>query len=299
MTRFTLSLLVVLSLSARAEEATVELPARYREIVDRFPFGEPPAGFDPMAKNQTLSSEAGGAGVEATPEIPLSQQQEALLRSVTASVIVIDPVTREPWVGFTDATDPTPGHARNYYLPVGQTQNGWTVREVDLAKKSVKIARGEVEVDLAIGAPPERRPSSVIRGQAGGRAPVQTNLGRSPLLTTVSTGGSPVGGMSRGSADSGSLQSLRRQRREQENERLKQIEDARQASLSAAEEVKRQQEELQKQREQERAQREAEREADRQAEREEYLQRMRNLQEELEKKMSENRQRETGEGENE
>ncbi len=272
MTRFLTFLMIVAAGVAMADDATDALPAKYRRVVDRFPFGEPPPGFDPMA---TMTNERGGAAAAAAaePEIPLTEQQEALQKTVVATAIVFDRLSGKPWLGFTDTSNPKA--PKPHYVQMGAVEDGWRVVDVDMAKKTAKLAKGEVEIEVEVGAQPAKQQADTRRGGLGGRRPAgAAPAARSPLL---------VGGAQQGKGGT-SMASLRRQRQEREAAQRRQFEEERKARLAADEEAQRRREEDEKRRAQERA----EREAERQAEREEYNQRVKNLAAALEEQMAAN-----------
>lgn len=132
---------VLCALALQAERVPY---ARYQTIVDRQMFGMPPPGFDPAKPPSEVSRSAGKAGSEEQ----LSQEQREIKSAIHFSVINVTP-GGETAVGFTDNGDAkNPVH---YYLKVGETRNGWTVKEADPVKATMTIAKGEVEVSLAIG----------------------------------------------------------------------------------------------------------------------------------------------------
>lgn len=292
MTRFTALFLAVLVLPAVAEEGLADLPEKYKAVVDRFPFGQPPEGFDPLTG--TSQPAEGADGAEAlVPEIPLTQQQEALKHAVYASVLIINPVTRDPWLGFSDMTDPK--SPRNYYLPVEGTQDDWTVKSVDIEKKSAVVAKGDVEIELVVGAQPEKGKGDPKAMAPGGRRHgASTAPGLHSPITGGATGVQPQPAQPAGAPSS--LASLRRQRVERDAAQRQQLEEARRARFAAAEEARQKLEETERQRAQERAEREAQREAERQADRDEYNQRVKSLADEFERQRAAERQRKAEEG---
>lgn len=115
--------------------------SRYQSIIDRQMFGRPPNGFDP---NQNPNEVKSGKGSEKN----LTEEQEKLQHSVRFSMINITP-SGETAVGFTDNTDgKNPVH---YYLKVGEKRNGWEVKEADPVRAWMRLAKGEVEVELELG----------------------------------------------------------------------------------------------------------------------------------------------------
>jgi hypothetical protein len=137
-------LTVFAALAALALTAQRQPYDRYQSIVDRQMFGEPPPGFDPTKSPSEVSRSSGrGAAAE-----ELTQEQQQIKSAIHFSVINVTP-GGETAVGFTDNCDAkNPVH---YYLKVGETRNGWTVKEADPVKATMTIAKGEIEVSLAIG----------------------------------------------------------------------------------------------------------------------------------------------------
>lgn len=112
---------------------------RYQQIIDRQMFGQPPPGFDPtkMASEVTRESQK-----------ELSKEQEQIKSSVHFSIINVTPGGKTA-VGFTDNSDPkTPVH---YYLKVGESSGGWTLKEADALKAWMKIEKNGIEVELTLG----------------------------------------------------------------------------------------------------------------------------------------------------
>lgn len=199
---------------------------RYQPILDRQMFGALPAGFDPtvLPKNAVKSEER-----------ELTKEQEKLQSAIHFSVINITPDGTVA-VGFTDNSDSkNPVH---YYLKVGERRNGWEVKEADPLKATMTIAKGDVEVSLAIGDNSAKSKGATTR--AG--APAENTPGGT--LRTLRR--SRLGGGGEGGSPLSLGMSLRERRAAREQER--------QVAEAAAREKA----------EQERAQREADREAQRQ-----------------------------------
>lgn len=128
-------------MAAATALAEVQPLSRYQSIIERQMFGMPPDGFDP---NKNPNEVKGGKNAEKT----LTEEQEKLQHSVRFSMINITP-GGETAVGFTDNTDSkNPVH---YYLKVGEKRNGWEVKEADPVRAWMKLAKGEVEVELELG----------------------------------------------------------------------------------------------------------------------------------------------------
>ena len=133
-----LAFTVVLGLSLFAERQPFE---RYQPIIDRQMFGRPPIGFDPTKP----PSEVSRSEVKSETEL---QAQERIKTAIRFSAINVTP-EGDTAVGFTDSSDAkNPVH---YYLKVGESRNGWLVKEADPVKATMTIVKDEVEVTLSIG----------------------------------------------------------------------------------------------------------------------------------------------------
>lgn len=207
-----LLLCVIFVLSALAERQPYE---RYQTIVDRQMFGPPPADFDPTK----MPSEVAKTKAKADQE--LTKEQEQVKKAIKFSVLNVTPAG-ETVVGFSDNGDPK--NPLHYYLKVGESQNGWTVKEADREAATMTIVNQEgIEVTLKLGGDSASNAAAVTR--AGAAASNEAG---------------------RGSALFGGLRSLRERRRMQQ--------EADQARREAADKAREQQEaEERKQREAERA----------------------------------------------
>ena len=114
---------------------------RYQSVVDRQMFGPLPPGFDPTARPSDVRSSA-AAGRE------LSQEQEKLKSAIRFSAIDVRP-SGEVAVGFSDNSDPK--SPRFYFLKVGESRDGWTVKEADAEAATMTIVKDDVEVSLTLG----------------------------------------------------------------------------------------------------------------------------------------------------
>ena len=223
---------VCAALSLRAERQPID---RYQSIIDRQMFGPLPPGFDPTKSPNEVQK------TSAMSDKELTKEQEQLRSAVRFSVINVasDGQTQ---VGFTDSSDPkTP---RNYFLKVGESRDGWTVKEADAETAKMTIAKGEIEVTLSLG------------GNSAQDAKATSRAG-------MPAGGARTGGLLGG----GSLRERRLQRRA-EKDAADAAERARQAEEAAA-------------REQQRAADEAAKDAQREQERAEQRQQLLAIQEEL------------------
>lgn len=225
--RFLPSIIVAVSaLSLFAERQPYE---RYQSIVDRQMFGAPPPGFDPTVPPSEVSKSDAAADEE-----QLTKEQEQIKSAIHFSVINVTP-NGETAVGFTDNGDSkNPVH---YYLKVGESRNGWLVKEADPVKATMTIAKGAVEVSLSIGGNSAKQ-NVADKGSA--------SLAQRP-------------GMGFRSLDGAAPGSLRGRRMLREQRRMI---DAEEEAKRRAEE-KAQREEAERAAEEEKAQREAEREEQR------------------------------------
>ena len=212
--------------------------SRYQTIVDRQMFGDPPPGFDPTKPPSEVSRSDARADEE-----QLSKEQEQIKSAIHFSAINVTP-SGDTAVGFTDSSDAK--SPRHYYLKVGESRDGWLVKEADPVKATMTIAKGEVEVALTIGG------NSASDAGSTKKTGASEALRRPGLLTR-----SPSAGAERPSMSS--LGSLRGRRMLREQARQ---EEAAEAEARKAEEAKRREEERQRA-EEEKAQREQEREEQR------------------------------------
>lgn len=227
-------LLTVLAL--RAERYGFE---RYQAIVDRQMFGPVPEGFDPTRPPSEVQKSSGRTEKE------LTKEQEQVKKSVRFSMINLNP-KGETMVGFTDNSDPK--EARHYYLKVGESRDGWTVRAADAVAATVSISKDGVDLDLELGS------------GSGGAAPAGAAGQTGRLGATASGGlrrGGLLGGGGRLSGGAGSLRERRMAKLQQReaNEKAAAEDQAKRAAEAEAEKAKE---------EEEKAQREAEREQQRQ-----------------------------------
>ena len=224
---------------------------RYQSIIDRQMFGQPPPNFDPTKPPSQVQKGAGD-------ETMLTDEQKAIKSAIHFSAINVTPAG-DVAVGFTDNSDSKmPVH---YYLKVGETRNGWKVLEADPVKATMKVAKGDIEVALDLGA----------NSAKGGGSTARAGVNAAPAFATANRRTGLLGGR-RSSADGeqprpGMIGASLRERR-------------------AARELARQEEaakekELEAKRQAEAAEKEKEREAQRQAEKEEQRRELQLLKDEL------------------
>ena len=228
---------VLVSLMALGEKYSLD---RYQSIIDRQMFGALPPDFDPAKSPAEVAKSSAKAQKE------LTHEQEKLQSAIAFYAINVTP-EGETAVGFTDNSDPkVPKH---YYLKVGESRDGWLVKEADAKAEvpSMTVVKNGVEVSLTLGG---------NSAKGGG------------TTTKAGTSATPLAGERRPSLLGGrgaTLGSLRRLRRDQ------------QKAADDAAEAKRAEQEAERQ-----AQAAAEK-AERDAEREQNRQQMMAMMEELRK----------------
>lgn len=146
--------LVIVSLLAGLALAERQPYSRYATIVDRQMFGQPPPGFDPTKMPSEVAKSS------SREEKALTEEQEKVKKAIRFSVINITSAG-ETVVGFSDNGDPK--NALHYYLKVGESQNGWTVKEADPQEATMTIEKDGVEVTLKLGNDSASTPDAVNR----------------------------------------------------------------------------------------------------------------------------------------
>ena len=224
---------LLLTLAVSAAFAEKQPISRYQSIIDRQMFGPLPPGFDPTKSPNDVQK------TSSKDEKLLTQEQEKLQSSIHFSVINVAS-DGQPEVGFTDNSDPkAPKH---YFMKVGETRDGWTVKEADAENATMTIVKDEIEVSLSLGG------NSAKGGGTTSRAG-----GSTTLPASVSKGGVWTPGRG-GLLGGGSLRARRLQRQQ----------EAQAAAAKQQEEQAAREQERQAQAEQEKQQREAERAEQRQ-----------------------------------
>ena len=216
---------------ASAESKDAEAPVdsgfeRYRTILDRMPFGPEPANFNPDAPGGRGGAAGDGVGEidPAAQEAMKSQEEQQILASVRISALNVTPSGKIA-VGFTDSSKQPAG---TYYLKVGETRDGWTVKSADAREMKVTLEREGVEATLGLGegsGDQGKDGKKGARGQGMGviRPPVG-RLAQAGLLRPASAQTSESAPSAGGSA----IANLRARRAQKEAER--QEEAARQAA---------------------------------------------------------------------
>lgn len=118
---------------------------RYQSILDRQMFGLPPDGFDPNKSPNDPSIRSAKPGKE---EKELAAEQQKLKSAIHFSVINLMPDGTTA-VGFSDNSNPK--EPKHYYLRVGESRDGWLVKEANAKTASMVIVKNDLEVALTIG----------------------------------------------------------------------------------------------------------------------------------------------------
>ena len=245
------ALLVVAACACLAASAERQPVERYQSIIDRQMFGQPPPNFDPTVPPGLVQKGS-------SEEKELTREQEAVKSAIHFSAINVTP-SGDVAVGFTDNSDSKlPIH---YYLKVGEERNGWKVLEADAVKAKMKIAKGDIEVELDLGANSAKGGGSTSRASANSSPAVATAGRRAGLLASRRPTG--LSDPMAGGASLRERRAAREQARQEEAAKEKELEDKRKAEAAEKEE------------------KEKEREAQRQAEREEQRRELQLLKDEL------------------
>ena len=220
---------------------------RYQTIIDRKPFGPEPANFDPDAAPGTASAAGSEDSGEMTAE-QRTEEEQKLASNVRVSVLNVAPDGTVK-VGFTDSSASPP---ENYYLKVGGSQNGWTVKGAEPATESVTLEKDGVEVTLKLG--------EGTAGKGGSKEIAKGGAARRGLLREGHAGNRGDGKRSAPSR-MGGLARLRQHRMEMEAKQREDAERKREADAAVkaeqAEREAREQEEKQREAEERAQQREA------------------------------------------
>ena len=234
-------------LAAVAERQPID---RYQSIIDRQMFGQPPPNFDPTKPPSQVQKGA-------SDEKVLTREQEAIKSAIHFSAINVTP-DGDIAVGFTDNSDSKlPVH---YYLKVGEERNGWKVLEADPVKASMKVAKGDIEVALDLGANSAKGGGSTARAGVSAAPAVATAGRRAGLMASRRPTGLAADPAMGPGASLRERRAAREQARLEEAAKEKELEDKRKAEA---------------------AEKEKEREAQRQAEREEQRRELQLLKDEL------------------
>ena len=257
-------LFFAVAMAAAAVHSAAQPFERYQSVIDRKPFGPEPVNFNPEAAPGSADALAAAGGAMSEEQRTAEEQQ--LAASVRVSMINVTP-SGSVAVGFTDnSANPV----ENYYLAIGRSQNGWTVKSANPATETVELAKDGVEVKVKLG-------------ETAGGANAKAAKGRRPAQPAApqSRSGlpSPDAAPSPAAAEGAQLGALARLRQRRAEMRAKAEEAAAKKAqadaVAAAERVERAEREAEERRQ--RAEREA-REAEERAQQREAL---RQIQEQL------------------
>ncbi len=129
----------------------------YQPILDRMPFGAAP-----VVTAHVSAEEAATAATEAE----VKAEQEALARQINMSAVNVTPQGQTA-IGFTDRSVNPPSH---YYLRVGQSSGGWTVKYADFDDELATLEKDGVEITLKLGEGLVDSSSAVPSPSSGARA---------------------------------------------------------------------------------------------------------------------------------
>ena len=162
---------------------------RYQTIIDRKPFGPEPVNFDPEAAPGSAEALGAAAGGEMTAEQRTVEEQQ-LAASVRVSILNVAP-SGAVKVGFTDSSA---NPAENYYLAVGSSQNGWTVKSADPSTESVTLEKAGIEVTVKLGEATDGKGGGTNRARGAG---VQLTGRHRPPPSPAAASNQQLGGLAR------------------------------------------------------------------------------------------------------
>ncbi len=147
--------------------------SRYQSVIDRHPFGRPPAGFDP----NKMASEVSKTDHSAANQ-PLTMEQEEIQRVINFSILNVES-GGIIMVGFADKSNAK--MPKHYYLAVGESQDGWLVKACDPSTETMTLEKDGVEVSFTLGsntptAPTAAAPTAkpmILSNKAAAPAPAQ------------------------------------------------------------------------------------------------------------------------------
>ncbi len=186
----------------------------YKTIIDKNPFGPPPADPTVLPEKASRGSAYGDVDRETAKEI---QQLE---KTVTVSAIVQQP-SGKVMVGFSDSSNAS--SCKHYYLAVGETKDGWAVVSADVLTKKVLLEKDSIQIERVLG---EKAQAATPNGAAAS-LPNAAEASRPSLLSGASPRPLLLGG-------AGGTMRSRRQRRLDEEAAALAREQARKASEEVA-----------------------------------------------------------------
>lgn len=240
MQRIFAALFALAALVAFGEKLPFE---RYQGVIDRYPFGQPPPDFNPNQMASDVKRDGSKSGEE-----ELTPEQEALTKAVSFSVINLES-DGQLMVGFTDLS--VPNSPKHYYMRVGETRNGWFVKEADQGEKTMTVEKDGIEVSLSLGS--SSKDVAVAKSGDGG-AKGAARPAKSPL---VAGAGETGAGMSLKARRAAKREAEREEQRARDEAFRREREEEKAAQREREEEMRREREaEREEQREQLRAIRE-------------------------------------------
>jgi hypothetical protein len=149
-----------LTACAQANSAPHALPsfAHYQPILDRMPFGSPPAHFGDAPVDQAALMTAAQEKAE----------QQALAKQVTMSAVNVTPGGATA-VGFTDRAANPPV---NHYLRVGESADGWTLKDADFDSEFATLEKDGVAITLKLGEGLVDAPPALLNAASSGVAAI-------------------------------------------------------------------------------------------------------------------------------
>ncbi len=180
--RIAFACLSVCGLCRAAASGVFQPPAfgHYEPILDRMPFGTPPANFDAQADPDAAKNAA-----------QVQAEQQKLAKQINMSAVTITPGGQTA-IGFSDLSAKPPA---NYFLLVGAEADGWKVLSADYDDEVATLEKDGVTITLKLGqglvetpaAPPAApaAPAGPVRPPTlpalAGRPPLPPGLARSPV----------------------------------------------------------------------------------------------------------------------
>jgi len=174
---------------------------RYKTILDRMPFGPEPENFDPDAPGGSGGSSGGaggGSAAAAAEAAAVEAEQQQILAAVRVSALNVTPSGKIA-VGFTDNSKQP---SANYYLKVGETRDGWTVKDADAAEQTVDLEKDGVTATVKLGEGTDAKggakgggakaPRGLARGAAAARGRLSAPAAPPGDEPPADAGGSPL-----------------------------------------------------------------------------------------------------------
>ena len=272
--------------NAEAAEAVTD-PGfeRFKTVLDRMPFGQPPPGFNPDAPAGAGDSRQDSAeAAEAAAAAEASEVEQQIISSVRVSMLNRTADGRV-FVGFTDSSVQP---AKNYMLELGEKREKceWQVVSADPDNREVTLSKDGVEAKLKVGGGGGASGDKNGKAKDGGNA---DRPGGRPGMFRRRVHPAHPGADAEGEGGR-KLTGLEIARARHDARLAKERDDAEQ-KRQAAEQAKKEREQAEQEREQERREREQAAE-----ERKAQLDQLMQIQEELRRQREEKAQREAAEG---